>query len=210
MKQLRHDRKLCDVIFEAGGSEFYAHRLVLAASSPYFNAMFTNDLLETHTEIIKLHNVSSPVMELILEYFYTSKINITCDNVFDLLTTACMLQVISLQQACCDFAKEHLNLKNCLEIRQFADLFSLSDLKEAADSFARNHFQELIKIQEFHDLDIKVLLEFLSPKTLSSAPLEGVLCYDSIMSWLRHKPKERSKYITTLLTQVRLRANFLT
>ena len=39
--ELRQERQLCDVVIHIGSSEFCAHRVVLAAASPYFRSMFT-------------------------------------------------------------------------------------------------------------------------------------------------------------------------
>ncbi|KAJ7386447.1 UDP-N-acetylglucosamine transferase subunit [Desmophyllum pertusum] len=40
LKFLRQDEDLCDVVLRVGGSSISAHKVVLAASSPYFKAMF--------------------------------------------------------------------------------------------------------------------------------------------------------------------------
>lgn len=42
MNSLRKADKLCDVILRVDKKCFPAHRIVLAASSDYFSAMFTN------------------------------------------------------------------------------------------------------------------------------------------------------------------------
>lgn len=40
-EELRRERQLCDVVIHIGSSEFSAHRVILAAASPYFRSMFT-------------------------------------------------------------------------------------------------------------------------------------------------------------------------
>ena len=45
LDELRRSQHLCDIVIRVGGSEFHAHRVVLAATSPYFQAMFTSKLL---------------------------------------------------------------------------------------------------------------------------------------------------------------------
>lgn len=44
MNNLRKVNKLCDVVLQVDGEEFPAHRVVLAACSDYFCAMFTNEV----------------------------------------------------------------------------------------------------------------------------------------------------------------------
>ncbi len=43
LKRLRQDDILCDITLEAEGKTFKAHRVVLAAVSTYFEAMFTHN-----------------------------------------------------------------------------------------------------------------------------------------------------------------------
>ena len=40
-EELRGEKQLCDVVIHIGSSEFSAHRVILAAASPYFRSMFT-------------------------------------------------------------------------------------------------------------------------------------------------------------------------
>lgn len=47
MNELRRQCELCDVVLTVGKRRIYAHRLVLAACSRYFNAMFTMGLVES-------------------------------------------------------------------------------------------------------------------------------------------------------------------
>jgi len=44
-------------ITQAGDSKFSAHRIVLAASIPYFNAMFTNDMVESKQDEITVQGI---------------------------------------------------------------------------------------------------------------------------------------------------------
>ena len=40
-EELRRQKQLCDVVIHIGTAEFSAHRVILAAASPYFRGMFT-------------------------------------------------------------------------------------------------------------------------------------------------------------------------
>ncbi|CAH8291953.1 unnamed protein product [Heterobilharzia americana] len=53
MNRFRKNKELCDVVLLVDGREIYTHRVVLAACSAYFRAMFTGELAESRqTEVI--------------------------------------------------------------------------------------------------------------------------------------------------------------
>lgn len=59
----------------AGQSVFNAHRIVLSASSPYFEAMFRPELaLEGKQKSVTLHTISPEIFKYLLDFIYTGKI----------------------------------------------------------------------------------------------------------------------------------------
>ena len=48
---MRKHHELCDVVITVGTKKIFAHKLVLAACSPYFRAMFTGRGVETITNL---------------------------------------------------------------------------------------------------------------------------------------------------------------
>ena len=56
MEEIRKQGKLCDVTIKVDDSCFSVHKIVLCATIPYFNAMFTNDMLESRQkEVNNIH-----------------------------------------------------------------------------------------------------------------------------------------------------------
>ena len=69
---------LCDVVLLMSDQqkEFPAHKAVLASCSPYFYAMFTS-FEESHQNRIVLQNIDPIALGLLLDFLYTSKIQVT-------------------------------------------------------------------------------------------------------------------------------------
>ena len=42
---------------QVGDTKFRAHRIILAASIPYFNAMFTHDMVESKQDEISMQGI---------------------------------------------------------------------------------------------------------------------------------------------------------
>lgn len=71
---------LCDVRLVADNVEVPSHKMVLAACSPYFHAMFTS-FEESKQERIVLQGVDSQALQLLIDYVYSSEVHVTEDNV---------------------------------------------------------------------------------------------------------------------------------
>ena len=71
LKTLWQEQCFCDVQLSVGQREFPAHRLVLAAASPYFRAMFMCGLTEGKNEKVALHDVSSSTFEQLINFVYS-------------------------------------------------------------------------------------------------------------------------------------------
>ncbi|VFV45491.1 kelch-like protein 6 [Lynx pardinus] len=92
---LRVENALTDVILCVDIQEFSCHRVVLAAASNYFRAMFCNDLKEKYEKRIIIKGVDAETMHTLLDYTYTSKALITKQNVQRILEAANLFQIIS-------------------------------------------------------------------------------------------------------------------
>ena len=71
--QFRNESQFIDVRLKVGEDIFPAHRIVLAASSNYFYAMFTDGMKESSQEVIELkdESISSDVLKILLDSIYT-------------------------------------------------------------------------------------------------------------------------------------------
>ena len=87
-KDFRDRDQLTDVTLIVGDSEVRAHKLLLAATIPYFHKMFCSGMVETNKEIIPILLELSPGRKLcpnsfraIIDFVYSGNIALNVDNV---------------------------------------------------------------------------------------------------------------------------------
>ena len=149
MDGFRKNSKLSDIVLVVGEKKIEAHRLVLAAFSDYFSAMFTGDLSENKKDVVHLTDMDPQAVEALIKYAYTSHIEIRVDNVENLLSVSCILQIDEVKEACSEFMKHQLHPSNCLGIRAFADGHGCNELFKEADAYTKERFADVVRSQEF-------------------------------------------------------------
>lgn len=199
---LRSHKKLCDVTLSAEGREINAHRAILSASSAYFLAMFTHELLESGQDVVEIKGMSGDVLSNLIDFAYTGVLTVTVENVQDTLAAASLLQMKQAQEVCCEFLKDHLDVSNCLGVKNFAEVNGCTQLSEVVDSFARRHFLEVTNTNEFLHSSAEGIASLISSNDLN-VPREEVV-YTAVMSWVRQDPGERGQQLSKLLKHVRL------
>ncbi|XP_030623587.1 zinc finger and BTB domain-containing protein 17 [Chanos chanos] len=98
LEQLNNQRQLgllCDCTFVVDGVDFKAHKSVLAACSAYFRTLFLDQKDVVHLDISNAAGLGQ-----ILEFMYTAKLNLTSQNVEDVLAVANFLQMQEIVNAC--------------------------------------------------------------------------------------------------------------
>ncbi|XP_037957159.1 ring canal kelch protein isoform X2 [Teleopsis dalmanni] len=201
MNEMRKKNILCDVILVADDIEIHAHKMVLAACSPYFCAMFTG-FEESKQTRIALKGIDYRALELLIEYVYTSTVEVNEDNVQVLLTAANHLQLTDVRDACCDYLQTQLDASNCLGIKEFADMHGCVDLFNYADTYIEQHFNEVIQFDEFLNLSHEQVINLIKNDRISVTTEERV--FECVISWIRYDPAVREVYTSDLMKHVRL------
>lgn len=202
MNRIRSSGKLCDVVIQVEENQFHAHRIVLAANTPYFEAMFSGDLEESRQQIVTLKDVSPEAVKNIIDYCYTSAVNISEENAESLLSASCLLQMNGVKDACCEYMKKKLDADNCLSVRSFAEAHSCQELFEVANAFTQDHYAEVLSGEEFVRLTAEELASLVESDELN-VPNEE-LVFESVLHWAKHDAPSRQAQLATILYHVRL------
>lgn len=155
-------KRLQDVVLVVGHHRVGAHRLILAACSGYFCELFTAEEDDPDADgeqfVYTLHGVSHEIIKILLESMYTSGLNVTYENIDELLNAALYLRIQTALDACMSFLLENLTSKTCLRTLSVAISFDMEDIFKRACQQVASNFVELSTTQEFLDLSEETLL----------------------------------------------------
>lgn len=200
---LLENDKLVDCVLKIKDKEFPCHRLVLCACSSYFRSILLSDLEENKKREIVLEDVEPGVMGLILKYLYTSKINVTEQNVQDIFAVANMYQIPSIFTVCVSFLQKRLSLSNCLAVFRLGLMLDCPRLAVSARNYACERFQLICRDEDFLQLHPSELAAILANDNLNIETEEAV--FEALMKWVSRDLESREKELPGLLDCVRLR-----
>jgi speckle-type POZ protein len=117
---------------------FHAHKLILAARSPVFAAMFSNRTLENTTNIIDINDLHPNTIQSMLEYIYTGKVNDIKKSTVELYRCADKYQLEDLRLQAEMALMNSLSIDTSAEILLLADQHHSTDLKSRVIQFIVN------------------------------------------------------------------------
>ena len=208
--QFRDEGEFIDVRLKVCEDIFPAHRIVLAANSDYFHAMFTDGMKESNQEVIELkdESISSDAFKIVMDSVYTGDLRVNEENVFEVLAAADHLQVTAVVEQCCDFVeREFIQIRFDLHsyrlVSTVADRHGLRDLQEAAEKKMASIFKDVCESEEFlTHINPDQLCTLLSRDDLS-APSRTFI-FKSVLQWIKHRKEERMAVAAKVIGAVRL------
>lgn len=130
-----------DVVFEAGGETFAAHRCVLAARSPVFSAELFGSMKEGNTnDLVRIDGMEAQVFKALLYFVYTDSLpemgkeeeDAMCQH---LLVAADTYNMERMKLVCEDKLCKYINVGTVVHILALAELQHCSGLKSACIHF---------------------------------------------------------------------------
>lgn len=166
MLSILNKQETSDVVLIVGVEEdvIYAHRCLLMARSPVFQAMLSSGMLESRSNHIVIPDMEPAVMLEILRFIYTDvppDVNTMSTIGVDLLSAALKYQVTLLGEHCQIFLASQLNVANVVDILVYADSIGATLLRKEAISFAAN-YGELLESRHFQEVPEEILDELHS------------------------------------------------
>ncbi|XP_037304116.1 kelch-like protein 10 [Pungitius pungitius] len=203
VNELLQRTELCDVVIKVEGDRFNAHKIILCSCSEYFCALFTGAWANPKKKSYIIPGVSPAMMRLIIDYAYTQNVDVTEDNVLELLAAADQFLVSGIVQRCCFFLEDQLCLSNCIGIWRLMHFYHLPRLTHKVFLFILQHFDEIIAVsQEILELSVQQLSAIIEHDHLNVRRESTV--FETILHWISHQPDQRRGQIFELLSEVRL------
>ena len=166
LDELRNQALLCDAHLVAEGVKFPAHRVVLAAASPYFQAMFTGGFKENQMNEITLDDVSSEGLKCVLDAIYVAELSLSEENVCDALTVASLLQLNEIIQHYEKFMKTNISGQNCLSFLSVAKKYDLQEVVDVCNEFVLDNVCTVSESVEFTKLSKEQICNYPSDDKL--------------------------------------------
>jgi len=147
-----NDSSFSDITIKTKGQQFKAHRIILAARSPVFRAMFSHDMQESRDNQVEIQDIDPVVMEELLRFIYTNKVNGLSNIAKPLLAAADKYALESLKTLCESSLVSQMSVEDVADTLVLADLHRCAHLKDAALATIRRFPEKLVKTDGWNRL----------------------------------------------------------
>jgi len=155
---------------------------------------------EKEKGVIRLKETSKAVVEEVLEYLYTGHVDINEKNAYDLMAVADYFIIPSLKILSGRVIQQTLSLSNCLVAYFSAIKYRCEELQEAAREFIQSNFVAVAKTEDFLNLSINEVEEWISSDEIIVEEEEEV--FEVVIKWVE-RSKSRKRSLPDLLRHVR-------
>ncbi|KAF3323068.1 speckle-type POZ family protein [Carex littledalei] len=158
MEKLLNMSDKFDVTFEVEGKKISAHRLIVAARSPVFEAELFGSMAEVNMKCIRIEDMKADVFMAMLRFMYTDQISsgktLSIELVQDLFVAADRYAVEKLKEMCKQILCNNLSVGTVSTTLLLADQHSCIWLKEMCLRFASKpeNFMQLALTDEYHHM----------------------------------------------------------
>ena len=154
--------------------EVKCHKIVLVTQTKYFEGL----LRQEDSDSVRI-DFSGDIVRGCIRFLYTGDIDITGDNVQDLLVAANYLIINQVVAKCVSYIIANMDISNCVDILKFGDSFSIAEITmKATNAMAYNFSQILKKEEQLKTIPIHLFKTFLTNKLLVLRNDHGIVLPD--------------------------------
>jgi len=201
----QHSKKLLSRMDEMRGDDFdiqiivkgetiNAHKIILKASSKYFQGLFNSGMREAIDDKITIEDFEFDIINSLVNFLYTSKLEVTSDNVFAMYQASDLYEIETARNFCSQFLIDSLTHRNCFELFFAARLYTNKRLMNEIIKFISCHIDFISKSDGFLRLNIEDICQlFNSESFIFTSETE---LFKSILAWVcRNGPLSKAFHI---------------
>lgn len=163
-----------------GKEEFLVHKNILSSRCKYFHELFNNSKETTFYFLDK----DPKYFKIILNYFYSGKIDIQKRNAFELMKLAGYLGANRIKEYCGEIVKGYINYDTVFEIFEESKSYHFNELLLFCRTFIEVNAKTLLNGKTFLNLKKETLIEILSSDRIQLSELE---IFFNVIKWGRFK-----------------------
>ena len=201
LSSLREEDVLCDVQLQAEGQTISAHKVVLAAASPYFKAMFSGKFKERKAHIVEIKEVSFQGLKDVVDSIYHNKINLIMKNIEDVVPAAHMLEMTDIINESKEWMLKKITKASCFKLLELAEKYGIENVVDRIHEFVLQNFVAVSESKAFKGISKEILIKYVSADTLKTNINEFAV-YKAVKSWILSNeiPQEG---VTEIMSHVR-------
>ncbi|XP_049315427.1 kelch-like protein 5 isoform X1 [Bactrocera dorsalis] len=196
------EQSLIDVTFKVSNPTALvpAHRLLLAAASPYFENLFNGN--QGTNPVIEINDIDSDIFERLITFCYTGQARITVNTVAAMLNAAIILQLDDAITSSVDYLMTHMDEYTLQGAYMLQRETQCEVLKQKIFEYETQNFMEISRSYEFLNFDAEKLQRMLVSDNLNISREEDA--YDAIQRWYNYDVPARQEQLPLLIACLRL------
>lgn len=200
MEEIFNNKKFCDTKITVAKRSILAHRVILAASIPYFYDFFDTKGNDA-TELV-VNEIEPDIIESFINFTYTGKITINSMNVGRYMACANLLRLPEIKEVCANLLISRLKIDNVFKYAMVGNLVNCEHLKVAVRNFVSKNFSGLIDRPEYLSLTFEDFEKIIDLDELEVYGEEEV--YKAVIQWVKHHKEVRIVFLSKLLSKIRI------
>ncbi|GBL83295.1 TD and POZ domain-containing protein 5 [Araneus ventricosus] len=152
-KEMYSNEFLTDIAIKTKTKSFTAHKIVLCARSPVFQAMLINDIKEKNSNIIQIDDLEDHIVQNLLLFLYSDSLEtLQWESANKLYYAADKYAIEKLKVICSSFLIDNLSTSTASELLLLGDTHNDSRLKKAVENFISQLERQVYGSDEWKNL----------------------------------------------------------
>ena len=144
------------------GEVIYAHKIILTNRSQHFKSMFEVGMKEGELDAINIPSVSSNIFLLFLEFVYSSSVELSGENVAELMIVADRFTEETLKLLCQQYIESNIDHQSVSDCFALANQVNASHLRKYCLNYILVNHEFIKNLPSYQSLPPSLLEEISS------------------------------------------------